>query len=481
MRRIGWGKLEKSFLVFVLPGLFFGFFQAPIGAMDWPLSQEGMDSEGRKLIILSVFEEKIAGKATAVKIESALRSKGYEVVVDPKVAEIGERIVQVSERPNLDYTFKVIRGVLRPQAFSLPGGYIYLTEGLLEYFCEEDDEIAFVIGHEVAHVALRHYADYKLNSEEETRQVRKILENLDASDFLERSRLIMELNEVLSPYLLNIKRAKEIEADQFGVLYALRTGYKFSGALRLLEKLKLAYGDQFLLDTSTEQDVTKTPDQVAGSESQNEVHPSLSKRLEQLEIFRIKAHEIVKLFPDGVKALERGDYETASVIFESILSILPQSSAARLGLGIARHLEYWSSTQPDDFLISYVEEVELDLMNLLVRGEEKSGNWVALKKAEEAYRAVLEQEPGNPHAHNNLGVVFAETDRLDEAESAFLKALHIQEKRDFPVFNLGLLFEIRYQKTREARYRDQALEYFRKYLQTNPQDPVAKEHLDKLK
>lgn len=480
MRRAFRSQLEKSFLVFVLPGLFFGFFQVPLEAKDQLLSQ-GVGSEDKKLVILSVFEEKIAGKATAIKVESILRSKGYEVVVNPKVAEIGERMVRVSERPNLNYTFKVIQGVLRPQAFSLPGGYIYISQGLLDYFCEEEDEIAFVLGHEIAHAALRHYADYKLTSEEETRHVRKILENLDASDFLERSRLALELNEVLSPYLLNIKRAKEIEADQFGVLYALRAGYKFSGALRLLEKLKSAYGDQFLLDTPTEQDMIKTPDQISRSEDQNEVHPSLSKRLEQLEIFRIKANEIVKLFPDGVKALERGDYETASVIFESVLSILPQSSVARLGLGIARHLEYWSSTKQDDFLISYVEEIELDLVKLLVRGEEKRGNWVALKKAEEAYKAVLEQEPGNPHAHNNLGVVFAETDRLDEAESAFLKALHIQEKSDFPIFNLGLLFEIRYQKTREVRYRDQALEYFQKYLQANPQDPVVKEHLDKLK
>jgi len=443
----------------------FGFFQ-----MGELRGETGL--EGQKLVVLSVFEEKIAGKATALNVENKLTAKGYKMKTDPRVVEIGERVARVSERPNLGYTFKVVEGVLRPQAFSLPGGYIYITQGLLEYFCENDDELAFVLGHEVAHAALRHYADYKLNSEEETRHIEQILKGVDASDFLEKSRRAAELSEVLSPYLLNIKRAKEIEADQFGVLYALRAGYKFSGALHLLQKLKAAYGDQFLLDTSGAQEKL---------EGDKEVHPSLSRRLEQMEIFRIKAAEIVKLFPDGVKALGLGDYETASVIFESILSILPQSSAARLGFGIAKHLEYWSSAGQDDFLISYVEELEPDLTDLLVRGEEKPGNLAALRKAEEAYRAVLESQPGNFHARNNLGVVFAETDRFDEAESAFLEALRIQGLSDLPLFNLGLLFQIRYGKTGEGKDRELAVQYLQKYLEIHPEDPVAREHLDKLR
>lgn len=447
-----------------------------------PLSfHAGTEPKDKKLVVLSVFEEKIAGKATALNVENKLTSKGYKIKMDPRVTEIGERIARFSERPHLGYTFKVIEGILHPQAFSLPGGYIYITQGLLEYFCQNDDEIAFVLGHEVAHAALRHYADYKLTSEEENRHIEQILKNLDASDFLERSRLAIELNNVISPYLLNIKKAKEVEADQFGALYALRAGYKFSAALHLLKRLKIVYGDQFLLDTPLKQNMRDVEASTSVSENQEKIHPGLSKRLEQLEIFRIKAAEVIKLFPEGIKALERGDYQTASLVFESILSILPQSSAARLGLGIARHLEYWASIGQDDFLISYVEEIELDLLDLLVRGEDTEGNLITLGKAEQAYRAVLELEPGNSHAHNNLGVVFAEVGRFDEAESAFREALRIESFGDIPIFNLGLLFEIRYRRTQQTLYRDQAVHYLQKYLKLHPKDPVAKEHLDKLK
>ena len=56
-----------------------------------------------------------------------------------------------------DYDFKVLEGEKNVNAFSLPGGHIYVYEGLLN-FVQTDDELAAVLGHEITHAALRHVA-----------------------------------------------------------------------------------------------------------------------------------------------------------------------------------------------------------------------------------------------------------------------------------------------------------------------------------
>lgn len=70
------------------------------------------------------------------------------------VNEIGQKLAKNSHRPQLDYYFTVVDS---PQvnAFALPGGYIYVTRGILAYLNSEA-ELAAVLGHEIGHVTARH-------------------------------------------------------------------------------------------------------------------------------------------------------------------------------------------------------------------------------------------------------------------------------------------------------------------------------------
>ena len=70
------------------------------------------------------------------------------------VSEVGQRIATKSHRPNLQYTFTVLDGD-EVNAFALPGGYVYITRGIMAYLNSEA-ELAAVIGHEVGHVTARH-------------------------------------------------------------------------------------------------------------------------------------------------------------------------------------------------------------------------------------------------------------------------------------------------------------------------------------
>jgi len=70
------------------------------------------------------------------------------------VTGIGLRLARVSERPNLPWTYHVVRDK-SVNAFAVPGGFVFVDQGLLT-FVKSEDELAFVLGHETTHVAHRH-------------------------------------------------------------------------------------------------------------------------------------------------------------------------------------------------------------------------------------------------------------------------------------------------------------------------------------
>ncbi len=72
------------------------------------------------------------------------------------VQDIGMRLARASDRPNLPWHFTVIDSPA-VNAFALPGGYIYLTRGIMP-FLDNEAQLAGVLGHEIGHVTARHSA-----------------------------------------------------------------------------------------------------------------------------------------------------------------------------------------------------------------------------------------------------------------------------------------------------------------------------------
>ena len=139
-----------------------------------------------------------------------------EQEINTRVNAIVQRLVAVCDRKTLPFTCNIIDSY-SINAFSAPGGHLYLTCGLLR-FAETEDEIAGIIGHEIAHVSLRHAV--KLYYE-----VMKIYgqnrENNAASDLL---------------LLNNHLEAFEVDADTVGVLYAQKAGFNPQGLPNFLKR-----------------------------------------------------------------------------------------------------------------------------------------------------------------------------------------------------------------------------------------------------
>lgn len=153
-----------------------------------------------------------------------------------RVERIGRALLPYQPRPNLPYTFQVV-DVDDVNAFALPGGWIYVTRGMLEVI-ENDDELAGVIGHEIAHVALRHSAQQI----EVVAAAIMLMERLSTED-PELGNIYTGRNgqiavEVTANILLRgWGRSAELDADEYGTVYMASAGYDPHAILNLFDRL----------------------------------------------------------------------------------------------------------------------------------------------------------------------------------------------------------------------------------------------------
>ena len=134
------------------------------------------------------------------------------------VSAVGQRLARLSHLPNLDWHFTVIDDP-SVNAFAMPGGYIYITRGILAHLNSEA-QLAGVLGHEIGHVTHRHSA------EQITRQQVAGI-GLGVASILSPTvgRYGQVAQQALGLMFLKFSRAHENEADELGVEYATRAGY----------------------------------------------------------------------------------------------------------------------------------------------------------------------------------------------------------------------------------------------------------------
>jgi predicted Zn-dependent protease len=134
------------------------------------------------------------------------------------VHDLGMEIAASSERPNLPWSFKLLDDP-SVNAFALPGGYVYVTRGLMTHL-ESEAELAATIGHEVGHVTARHGVNQMSKQILATvgLEVAAILDD-DIADWAFAGHVGMGL------LFLRHGRDDERQADDLGLRYAMRAGY----------------------------------------------------------------------------------------------------------------------------------------------------------------------------------------------------------------------------------------------------------------
>jgi predicted Zn-dependent protease len=223
----------------------------------------------QELALLSEADELKLGRENDLQIR-----KQYGIYPDPRlqaqVQQVGERLAARSHRPQLQYTFTVLDS---PQvnAFALPGGYIYITRGILAHLNSEA-ELAAVLGHEIGHVTARH-------------AVRQYSAALAANiGVAVGSIFVPELGTRAAQTLVNViggallsgyGREHELEADHLGAEYLARTDYDPKAMIEVIGLLK----NQELFEKELAARENRAPRVYHGVFA---THPSADQRLQEI-------------------------------------------------------------------------------------------------------------------------------------------------------------------------------------------------------
>jgi predicted Zn-dependent protease len=172
----------------------------------------------RQLALISEQQEIALGAESAKEVQQSI---GFVSDADLQsyVAMVGKSMALQSERPDLPWEFHVVDDP-SPNAFALPGGYIFITRGLMDLITNEA-ELAAVLGHEIGHVTARHSV---------TQLSRAQLAQLGLGIGSVLSPEIAQLGQLASQGLgllfLKYGRDAERQADELGFRYMLDQDYQ---------------------------------------------------------------------------------------------------------------------------------------------------------------------------------------------------------------------------------------------------------------
>jgi predicted Zn-dependent protease len=178
------------------------------------------------------------------KAHEAVLAESGGALANPRLAayvnDLGQKLARQSHRANLQWTFTVLDSP-DVNAFALPGGYVYVTRGILAYMDSEAD-LAGVIGHEIGHVTARHGA------QRATRQQRAgagvmaatvlgVLLEVAGVGGAAQAANQMSTN-IAAGNIAAYSREQELQADQLGAEYLARVGYDPKNMVDVIGVLK---------------------------------------------------------------------------------------------------------------------------------------------------------------------------------------------------------------------------------------------------
>ena len=171
-------------------------------------------------------------KEEIVKEYGIYKDLDWQIYLD----EVGQRVAKQSDRPDLPYDFTIIDSDIL-NAFAVPGGFVFVTRGILAEI-KDEAELSIVLGHEITHIAAWHGI--------EMLQKAGLLGTLTALGVVGGAALgageaavalAQAANIYGNLYLLGYGRDNELQADQYGIVYAARAGYDPEAALTFFQRL----------------------------------------------------------------------------------------------------------------------------------------------------------------------------------------------------------------------------------------------------
>ena len=190
--------------------------------------------DDKSLNIFSVEDDIELGKQVSQEIES--NPQEYPILPEAQYSLAYSHLHRITNnilssgkvfyKDKFEWKTKIIKDDNTLNAFCTPGGYIYVYTGLIKFLSSED-ELAGVLGHEIAHADRRHSTDNLTRQYGVSTLLSIVLGNNPG--------LIAEVAANL--LILKFSRENETESDKYSVIYLNSTAYDARGVSRFFEKL----------------------------------------------------------------------------------------------------------------------------------------------------------------------------------------------------------------------------------------------------
>lgn len=332
----------------------------------------------------------------------------YAVVEDKdirsRVESVWNRVVRmVDKRGGINYSLEIL-DTNDIGAWAYPGGFIVITKGLVN-LTETDDELAFILAHELGHQAQGHL-DKPIEKELEQRY----------KSFLDNKGI--DGQGIVAEFTSEIARQKEIDADQYGVLYTSISGYNVTSAFSILDKIITS-------------DKSKThPDKET---RQSMIRNRLDKIISDLELFNM-----------GIIFYNIGEYDYAESLFRNFLNVYPSREVYN-NLAVTLHQKAFKHYIPE-YDISTKKTIQIDTKTQAGRiGRAVSADVMKkfidlINQAIDNYKKAIDQDPYYAISYNNLGCAYDDIGEFDFAIAYLKKAIKLKSDYKEAYNNLAVVF-----------------------------------------
>ena len=169
-----------------------------------------------QLMLFSEDYDVEIGQSYAPEVEKQMGGRIQNLTLQNYVNRIGRNVASFSHRPDFNYSFTALEDEMI-NAFALPGGYIFITRGMLEKL-ENEAQLAAILGHETVHVVARH------STNQMSKQIGISL--ILAAASTQTSGGAMQIADIAAQMVtLRYSREDEAEADLAGLDYMVQAGY----------------------------------------------------------------------------------------------------------------------------------------------------------------------------------------------------------------------------------------------------------------
>jgi predicted Zn-dependent protease len=411
---------------------------------------------------LTTEEEKKLGKKILLEME-----KQVEWVKDPTIQvfvdRIGYSIVREGGPTPFEFKFYVIKAQ-DPNAFAIPGGYIFVTTGLF-VLAENEQEIAGVLSHEISHVTGRHI-DQMI--ERSKRLNIATLAALIAGALVGRGgsgsqAVAVTAMAAAESVMLKYTREMETDADQNGLYRMIKAGYDPSGMITFLNKINrmsLSTAPQVPVYLLTHPDIESRiallenlmqtgqkpvgPFKKVGNFKRVQSKAFAEERAPDVAVNHFESmvktnpQDVDEIYGLGLAFKKMGRLDKSIEVFQSGLSLSPKDPDLLRELGIV----YFLSGKPDRAIENLEaarsvsvpdQDVDLSTLYYLGRGYQEKGDF---GNALPLFLKVQKEMPEFIDVYHNLGLVYGRMDQKGLSHLYFGKHFKLRGEKNNALLHL---------------------------------------------